>query len=162
MKRTLLATLLALACAHSAALAAPPAPSDLAFDEVMKHYMILHGHLTNDRFDDASRKTAAAMNDACSALARTASTPAAAQAAVKLMTDRSAELTKAGLPAVRKIYANLGDGVDPYIKNFYKGTVKYWRFFCDMQKKPWAQLQMKPLLNPFYDKTMRDCGRLVP
>lgn len=138
------------------------APLDTAFDEVMKQYLALHGHLTTDRFDDASRKTAAALNQAGTSLQSQAGATSPAASAIKLIVDRSAELTKAALPQARGLFANLGDGIDTYLKSYYRGTTKYYRFFCDMMKKPWAYSKDKPILNPFYDASMRNCGRLVP
>lgn len=156
----LLAFTLVFAMAGMRPVIAAPSPADLAFDEVMKHYLALHGHLTMDHFDDASRKEAAALNVACSQLQQTPGTTPAA-GATQIMVDRSAELTKANLAAARTGFANLGDGIDAYLKGFYHGNVKYYRYFCDMMKKPWAQSVNTKVLNPFYDAPMRSCGRLV-
>lgn len=141
---------------------AAPSPLDPAFDAVMQQYLALHGHLTTDHFDDASRKTAAALNQAAVSLQAQAGAASSAAAAIRTIVDRSAELTKASLPLARGVFASLSEGIDTYIKSHYRGSTKYYRFFCDMVKKPWAYSKDKPILNPFYDASMRNCGRLVP
>lgn len=137
-------------------------PADAAFDVVLREYLAVHSHLILDRFDDSSRKSAAALNQASAALMSAQGLNHAAHALVQAMVDRSAELTKAELNAARQIFTKLGDAVDPFLKSYYTGTGKYYRFFCDMLKKPWVQRTDKPVQNPFYDASMRTCGRLVP
>ena len=64
------------------------------------------------------------------------------------------------IKAARDEFFNLSKPLLIYLNKFYSGEKVNFRFFCSMANKGWIQSE-KDTKNPYYGKSMLDCGELI-
>ena len=152
MKASVLIAVLSVSVVSFAVAGTPEAGKDQLLDQ----YYSIHKNLAADSVNGVAASAAAIAKIS----RQSAGTEAKAKIQLLALSDTAAKFNAADLKSARNGFGDLSDKLIAYLKASGAKTNPPYQFYCSMVKKNWLQPD-KATLNPYYGKSMPDCGELV-
>jgi len=144
-----------------------PKISDPIAEKILIPYLSIRAALADDTTAGIARDAAAISEVIAKNTKKTAAGKPATEysASIKKILSNAGALKDKGsdIEAARKTFGSLSEAVVEYFKANVStaDAEKYQAFYCSMAKKPWLQKAGEKIGNPYYGKSMSDCGEKI-